>query len=39
MQPGREDGHALAGTSWEIDGHWTDDPAKLETRVGYLLLK
>jgi effector-binding domain-containing protein len=30
-------GHALAGVSWEIYGHWNDDPAKLETRVGYLL--
>jgi effector-binding domain-containing protein len=30
-------GRALAGVSWEIYGHWSDDPAKLETRVGYLL--
>jgi effector-binding domain-containing protein len=30
-------GHALAGVSWEIYGHWNDDPAKRETRVGYLL--
>ena len=30
-------GHALAGVSWEIYGHWNDDPSKLETRVGYLL--
>jgi effector-binding domain-containing protein len=28
---------ALAGTSWEIYGDWTDDPAKLETTVIYLL--
>jgi effector-binding domain-containing protein len=30
-------GHPLAGVSWEIYGHWNDDPSKLETRVGYLL--
>ena len=33
----RANGHALSGTSWEIYGDWTDDPAKLETTVGYLL--
>jgi effector-binding domain-containing protein len=27
----------LAGCSWEIYGDWSDDPAKLETRVVYLL--
>lgn len=27
----------FAGKSWEIYGDWTDDPAKLETRVEYLL--
>ena len=26
-----------SGTSWEIYGHWNDDPAKLETDVLYLL--
>jgi effector-binding domain-containing protein len=34
-------GHALAGPSWEIYGHWTDecnsDPAKIRTDVFYLL--
>ncbi|HUO87858.1 MAG TPA: GyrI-like domain-containing protein [Rhizomicrobium sp.] len=30
-------GHRLAGTDWEIYGDWNDDPAKLETRVCYLL--
>ena len=30
-------GHAIGGHSWEIYGHWTDDPEKLETRVCYLL--
>ncbi|HTE05634.1 MAG TPA: GyrI-like domain-containing protein [Planctomycetota bacterium] len=33
----RESGRALARTSWEIYGDWTDDPAKLETQVIYLL--
>jgi effector-binding domain-containing protein len=33
----RENGRALAGTSWEIYGDWNDDPAKLETLVMYLL--
>jgi len=33
----RESGRALAGTSWEIYGDWSDDPAKLETLVMYLL--
>ena len=28
---------AFAGKSWEIYGDWTDDPAKLETRIAYLL--
>ena len=27
----------FAGKSWEIYGDWCDDPAKLETRVEYLL--
>jgi effector-binding domain-containing protein len=30
-------GHALAGPSWEVYGHWVDDPAKLRTDVFYLL--
>lgn len=32
-----EHGHAVADRSWEIYGHWTDDPTKLETHVCYLL--
>jgi effector-binding domain-containing protein len=32
-----ESGRALAGTSWEIYGDWSNDPAKLETLVMYLL--
>lgn len=28
----------FAGKSWEIYGDWTDDTAKLETRIEYLLL-
>jgi effector-binding domain-containing protein len=28
---------ALAGPSWAIYGHWTDDSAKLRTDVFYLL--
>ncbi len=27
----------FAGKSWEVYGDWTDDAAKLETRVEYLL--
>ncbi len=27
----------FAGQSWEIYGDWTDDPAKLETTIVYLL--
>jgi effector-binding domain-containing protein len=30
-------GHALAGPSWEVYGHWTDDPSQLRTDVYYLL--
>jgi len=34
-------GHTLAGPSWEVYGHWTDecnrDPAKIRTDVFYLL--
>ncbi len=30
-------GRAFAGASWEIYGDWSDDPAKLETIVLYLL--
>ena len=28
----------FAGSSWEIYGDWSDDPAKLETTVVYLLV-
>lgn len=28
---------SFAGKSWEIYGDWTDDAAKLETRIEYLL--
>jgi effector-binding domain-containing protein len=30
-------GHTLAGPSWEVYGHWTDDPAQLRTDVFWLL--
>jgi effector-binding domain-containing protein len=33
----RENGHKLAGPSWEVYGHWSDDPAKLRTDIYYLL--
>lgn len=33
----RDAGRALAGTSWEVYGHWTDDSAQLRTDVLYLL--
>jgi hypothetical protein len=32
-----ENGHKLAGPSWEVYGHWNDDPAKLRTDIFYLL--
>jgi effector-binding domain-containing protein len=32
-----EHGHVLAGPSWEVYGHWTDDPAQLRTAIFYLL--
>jgi effector-binding domain-containing protein len=32
-----EHGHVLAGPSWEVYGHWDDDPAKLRTDVFWLL--
>jgi effector-binding domain-containing protein len=30
-------GHTLAGPSWEVYGHWTDDPSQLRTDVYWLL--
>ena len=33
----RENGRKLAGPSWEVYGHWYDDPAKLRTDIFYLL--
>jgi effector-binding domain-containing protein len=33
----RQHGLRKAGTSWEIYGHWTDNPAQLRTDVFYLL--
>jgi effector-binding domain-containing protein len=33
----REHGHKLAGPSWEVYGHWNEDPAKLRTDIFYLL--
>jgi effector-binding domain-containing protein len=32
-----EHGRTLAGPSWEVYGHWTDDVSKLRTDVFYLL--
>jgi len=32
-----DQGYKLAGPSWEIYGHWTDDPSKLRTDVYWLL--
>ncbi|MEP6495377.1 MAG: GyrI-like domain-containing protein [bacterium] len=29
--------HTLAGISWEVYGHWNDDPAKRRTDIYYLL--
>ena len=33
----RIEGRRFAGPSWEVYGHWDDDPAKLRTDVFYLL--
>jgi predicted transcriptional regulator YdeE len=33
----RENGRHLAGPSWEVYGHWSDDPAKLRTDIYYLI--
>jgi len=33
----KSNGRALAGPSWEIYGHWTDDASRLRTDVYYLL--
>ncbi len=33
----RENGRQLAGPSWEVYGHWSDDPAQLRTDICYLL--
>jgi effector-binding domain-containing protein len=32
-----ENRHRRTGVSWEVYGHWNDDPAKLETDVFYQL--
>jgi hypothetical protein len=38
-----DNGHALAGPSWEIYGHWNDewnsDPSKIVTDIYYLLIE
>jgi len=33
----RQNGRELAGPSWEVYGHWNDDPAKLRTDIYYLV--
>lgn len=33
----RAHGREVAGPSWEVYGHWHDDPAQLKTEVYYLL--
>jgi effector-binding domain-containing protein len=33
----RANDRTFAGHSWEVYGHWTDDPGKLETTVQYLM--
>jgi effector-binding domain-containing protein len=33
----RENGRKLSGTSWEVYGHWTGNPADQRTDVFYLL--
>jgi hypothetical protein len=34
----RDNNRRLAGPSWEVYGHWTDDPASLRTDIFYLLV-
>ena len=33
----RDNNRPLAGPSWEVYGHWSDDPAQLRTDICYLL--
>jgi len=33
----RENGLKIAGPSWEVYGHWSDNPAELRTDIYYLL--
>jgi len=33
----RASGRGLAGPSWEVYGHWAEDPEQLRTEVHYLL--
>jgi effector-binding domain-containing protein len=35
----RQEGKRPVGPSWEVYGHWNEDPAKLRTDVFYLLEK
>jgi effector-binding domain-containing protein len=45
MKPAHEEIHRyvaanglkIAGPSWEVYGHWSDDPAQLRTDIFYLL--
>lgn len=32
-----QNGHKLSGPSWEVYGHWSDDPAQVRTDIFYLL--
>jgi hypothetical protein len=33
----RDSGYKLAGPSWEVYGHWSDNPAELRTDIYYLV--
>lgn len=33
----KANGRAIGASSWEIYGHWNNDPAKLETTIRYLM--
>ena len=33
----KAEGHTLAGVSWEVYGHWSDDPSKRRTDIYQLL--
>jgi len=37
IQWAQENGRQFAGASWEVYGHWSEDPTQLRTDIFYLL--